>query len=116
MAVQVTDYTNNVNGVITLEWGSLGPGEAGDHVQSAHFSDKTVQVSGTLSGASVIIEGSNDGTNWYPCSDLQGDLINIVSPGLTLVAENPLYIRPNVSGGGGGFGIVVTIVASTVRT
>lgn len=73
-------------------------GEAAEHASS---SDRTVQVGGTFGGASIIIEGSNDGTNYIVLTDGQGNAISFTTDGIEAVIEATRYIRPRVSGGSG---------------
>jgi hypothetical protein len=63
---------------------------------------RTVQVNGTLgAGGTLIVEGSNDGTNWYQLSDLGGTAISFTAAGLKGIREEPLYVRPRVTAGDG---------------
>ena len=76
------------------------------------FADKTIQVKGTFNGATVNIQGSNDGgTTYWALHDLQGDEIAITTAGGTLIAENPALIRPFTSGGGGSQSLTVILVS-----
>ena len=67
--------------------------------EAPHFSDKTVQLIGTFGSATVVIQGSLDGTTWATLTDPQGDALSFTAAGLNLVAENVRYIRPSASGG-----------------
>lgn len=72
----------------------------GGPLDSATFSDKTVQVVGDFgSGGIVVLEGSNDGTNWETLSDAQGNALSFTSAGMEIVLENPFQIRPFVTDG-----------------
>lgn len=75
------------------------------------LADKTVQFVGTFGGATVALQGSNDGVNWESLTDPQGNAISKTSAALETVTENTLFIRPLVSGGGGTTDIDVYLVA-----
>jgi len=76
------------------------------------YPDKTIEIIGTWGGATAVIEGSNDGTNWNTLNDIEGEPLSFTEDsGFKLVLENPLYVRPSTSGGT-GTDLDVTIVAS----
>lgn len=70
-------------------------------------SDVSVEIIGTIGGATLLIEGSNvlspsvDG-DWVTLHDENGDLLSftIVDIGHAL-SENMLHIRPRLTGGSG---------------
>lgn len=80
-------------------WVGLAAGDEGAPVQFAQYSDKSVQVAGTFDGATLVLEGSNNGTDWAVLTDAQGNPLNITSAKIELVAEATWYVRPRVSGG-----------------
>lgn len=69
----------------------------GDGFSNPGAPDRTVQAFGTWDGATLIIEGSNDGTNWSQCYDAAGDLFSLTADGIKALRENPLFIRPRLS-------------------
>ena len=81
----------------TLVTGSLdgAPIEIPDHA------DMSVQVVGTFDTATLTMQGSNDGTNYLPLTDPQGNAIAMTVTGLEQILENTRYIRPLVSSVGG---------------
>ena len=74
--------------------------------------DKTIQLIGTFSSTTVLIEGSNDGTNWATLTDADGNLCSFTSADMVFVREAPQFMRPNASGGTGS--ITVILVALTM--
>jgi hypothetical protein len=69
-----------------------------------------VHVTGTFSvGGTVVLEGSNDGTNYSTLTDLTGTAISKTSAGVSVVAENPRFIRPHVTAGDGSTSLTVTV-------
>ena len=96
-------------------WETLAQGDDGGVLDanggSVAFADKTVQITGTFGGATIVIEGSNDGTNFGTLNDNTGASLSFTAAaGPVLIAENPLAIRPTVSGGDCTTDLDVTIV------
>lgn len=78
---------------------SLGSADDGSPCEMIMASDKSVQIEGTFGGAAVVIQGSNDGTNWRTLSDPSSAALTFTSPGLEAILEHTRYIRPVTSGG-----------------
>lgn len=99
-------------GVVQITWTPLAGGDDGAGVVTAHFSDRTVQATGD--GTSITIEGSNDGTNWFELNDTAGVPIDMdaTTDAVVLVRENPLMVRPVVTGGSS---TTVILIGSTER-
>lgn len=77
--------------------------------------DRSVQVTGTLgTGGTVRIEGSNDGTNYAPLTDPQGNALDIDTLKIETVTELTRYIRPRVTAGDGSTSLAVTLLARRV--
>ncbi len=64
--------------------------------------DRTFQVEGTFGvGGTLVIEGSNDGTNWEVLTNPQGSALSFTAAGLQQVIEVVMQMRPRVTGGDG---------------
>ena len=111
MATITHTVTNHLHNLKTLKWEGLATaGDVGSPAMAAHYSDKTVSVTGTFgSGGSISMEGSNDGTNWLPMTDPQGNALVFTSARLEMLQENPLYIRPKLDGGTGTIDLDIII-------
>lgn len=99
--------------VIRASW-ALATGDDGAPIQYPEFADKTVQVIGTFGGGTVLIEGSNDGTNWSTLTDPSGSSLSFSAAGLKQVLECTQYIRPRQSGGA-AVAVTVYLVARRNR-
>lgn len=86
---------------IVVAWAGLASGDTGAPVSFSQYTDKSVQVTGAFGGATVVLEGSNDGTNWAVLTDPQGNDLNITAAKIEMVSEATLSVRPRVSGGTG---------------
>lgn len=58
-----------------------------------------VQVIGTMGGATVAMQASNDGTNWWNLKDTSGTEIGLTAAGGADFSTAALYVRPSPSGG-----------------
>ena len=92
----------------TSTWGAMATGDNGAPV-STNGRNLSVQVLGTFGGATVTMQGSNDGTNWATLNDqaVPGNVCSFTSAGFKGVLQMPKYIRPVVSGGAGSGLIVI---------
>lgn len=92
-------------------WGDQTPmaqGDVGLKTIFGGFADRSIQVEGTFGGATVALEGSNDGVNFHALTDPQGNTIAIASPGIKQVTETTMFFRPHVVGGDGTTALVIS--------
>lgn len=89
------------------QW-DLAASEDGVAFECGQFGDKTVTVSGTFGAATVTIQGSNDGTNWFTCTDFLGVAATFTVGGIKTLGNSPRYIRPT---SGVGQSVTVIIIA-----
>jgi hypothetical protein len=61
----------------------------------------SVQVVGTFGGATLVLQVSNDGTNWVTARDMFGAAVSLTATGYAELTLSAAYIRPSVSGGSG---------------
>jgi hypothetical protein len=93
---------NKVNGAILLTWEALGDADNGAGYALPFAADITVQAVGTFGGATVSLQGSNDGTTWHNMTQKGGTTaLTFTSAGCHSVNENPAFIRPHTTGGSG---------------
>jgi len=116
MAVVAGRRINQTNKYVIIEWLAIPDGDTGAPALSGELQDKTVQVSGTFGvGGSVTLEGSMNGTTWFPLTDSQDNAITLTAAGAEAIVENPLHIRPNVTAGDGATAIDVRLGASVLK-
>ena len=84
------------NSAITITWPLLTADHTGAGAEIAEWSDRTIQFGGTWSGATAVVEGSNDGITWFELRDDAGDLIAITSNALVSILETTVFIRPRL--------------------
>lgn len=98
-----TDYN-----YLSVTWDGLESGDDGREVSIfGAYKNKTVQITGTMDGATPTLEGSMDGENW---ETLTSDGSTAISgEGLFAVYEHPEHIRPNVDGGASATSVTVIL-------
>lgn len=111
--INSTADRNSVNGAILLTWPALGNADDGAPYALPFAAITTFQASGTFGGATVKLQGSNDGTNWFDLTKAGGtSALSVTAAGGGSANENPAYIRPVSSGGTGtAVNVVVAIHA-----
>ena len=80
-------------------WTALATSDTGKPVVGVGLSDRSFQASGTFGGATVVLQGSNNGTDWVTLTDPAGAAVSFTSAGLKQVLQVTKYMRPSVSGG-----------------
>lgn len=85
-----------------VSWTGLLNGDDGAPIQLGAYSDRSVQFTGTFGvGGTIVLEGSNDGTNYVVLTDPQGNGISKTSASIEAVSEPSRYVRPRVTAGDG---------------
>lgn len=80
------------------------------------YPDRSVQFFGTFGvGGTIVLEGSNDGTNWETLTDPQGNAISKTAKALEQILEHTRFVRPRVSAGDGTTSLTCIIWASGLR-
>lgn len=103
-AVSIPAETNlSLRNIQLAAWLLVPNGNTGGPVYFDHYQDRSVQVFGTFAGATITIEGSNDGgTTWNTLTDPLGNALTFTAAGMKQITELPYQIRPSVAGGGVG--------------
>lgn len=97
--VMVTDP--GVNRVYVATWAAIGDADTCTAIPMSGASDRSVQFSGTFASATVLLNGSNDGTNYIVLTDPQGNAISKTSASIEQIMELTRFIKPSTSGGSG---------------
>ena len=113
--VQHSRSSTGSSAAFIATWPALAQGDTGDALPFSQYTDRSVQVVGTFGGATLRVEGSNDGTNWAVLTDPQGNDLLITSAKIEMITEATLYLRPNVSGGDGTTALAVILLCKEAR-
>lgn len=92
-------------------WPSMQNGDDGQPYSRVTWADRSVQIEGNfgLNGA-LQIQGSNDGSNYRPLNDPQGNALTVISAKVAQVTEASAQIRPQVTGGDITTSLTVTML------
>ncbi len=94
-----------------ISWSGLLNGDDGAPIEMPGSSDRSIQYQGTFgTGGTIILEGSNDGVNYHPLTDPQGNAISKTAAGIEAIMELTRYVRPRVSAGDGSTSLVATLL------
>lgn len=101
----------------SANWLLTSSDQEGEVLSQPGAADRTVHLFGEFDGATVVLEGSNDptGVSFSTMHDVAGSILSFTGAGIALVAENPLFIRPRSSGGGGSQSVHVNITTRGAR-
>jgi len=98
-----------------VTWTPLTSANAtGDAVEMPGSHIRSVQIDGTFDSATVVMQGSNDGTTWFTLTDPQGNAISKTAGALEQIQELTRYIRPSMSGGTGSQSISVRVLLKRI--
>ena len=61
----------------------------------------SVQVSGTIGGATIALQGSNDGVTYTTLKDVTGSPLSFAAAGYAEFSSAAAFIKPLISGGTG---------------
>jgi hypothetical protein len=100
------------NNVAIYTWTDLAADSSGQPVSGPGYTDRSFQVSGSFGGATVVIEGSNDGVNYFTLRDPFAVPLSFTAPDLREVTEMALWMRPRVIGGAGTAVDVISVMCN----
>lgn len=98
-------------GVIQTQWVAASTANAPNPllIKNNAATRAAISVTGTFGGATVALQGSNDGTNYYPLKDLANAAISFTAAGLVEFSTAALYVKPVITAGTGD-SLTITIV------
>src|SRR5258707_8137370 len=90
-------------GAFVTAWTPLAAaGDVGQPLQRTDLADRSVQVTGTFAGATIVLEVSNDGANYFTLSNPAGAALSFTAAGLMQVNQPSAWLRPRLTPGTGG--------------
>jgi len=98
-----TTDRNTSAGSIIVTWAAMANADTGTAFQVPSAANLTFQHSGTFGGATIVLQGSNDGTSWATLTQTGGSNVafSYTTAGIHCPVEMPVYVRPVTSGGTG---------------
>ena len=102
------------NGVYKVVWEAIGNADQGTPEQLSRFPLHSVQMSGTFGGATVVLQGSDDGVTYFTLKDVTGANVSATGNARFDMENVPEHIRPSSSGGTGtDVDVIVTSKSNT---
>lgn len=101
MSVIAATITSLPNKVTLAQWALVTENDTCSPVEYAASADRSVQIAGTFGASTVLIAGSNDGTNYVTLTDPQGNAVSKTTAAIETLEEVTRYIKPTMSGGTG---------------
>ena len=77
---------------------------------------KSIQATGTFGGATVVLEGSNDGVNFFTLTNKAGTALAITAAGLSDCDANCIFTRARLSVVGAGASVIVSALLRAPST
>ena len=107
-------------GAYRVTWSGLGVASSADSgaavIIPGRYDSVQIQVLGTFAGATITIEGSNDGgTTWATLNDSRGEgnAMTFTSADLRKLNEASLAIRPTITAGSASDLSVVAVIRAS---
>ena len=98
--VTLTDVSSKGDGsAMKAVWAAVTENDTFVAVSMPEYLRASVHISGTFGGGTVVLKGSNTGTNFFGLDDIEGTAISMTSEGLKQVQEGTQYFQPTHSGG-----------------
>jgi len=106
-------------GVMQSQWTAIPSASTGTPDQISRFPAHSIQIGGTFGGATVTVEGSDDGVTYFtltgenPAGGADVPVSATAANRFDLPNVVPQHIRPKVTGGDGTTAITVTIISKS---
>ena len=106
-------------GVLQSQWSAIPQSSTGTTDQLSRFPAHSIQISGTFGGATVTVEGSDDGVTYFTLTGENpaggADVAVSATAATRFDVPNvvPQHVRPKVTGGDGTTAITVTITSKS---
>ena len=110
----IITYPSGDDTLALVQWTGLLNTDTGAPVTFPKYPDRSVQIAGTFgTGGTVVIEGSNDGTNFATLNAASGGALTTSTAVIRQVLEQTVQMRPNVTAGDATTNITVSMVVKT---
>lgn len=101
-AVTFSDVSAKTDGsAILAVWAATTEADTFVAVKMPEYSSRSISIQGTFGGATVVVNGSIDGTNFTGLTNPAGSAISKTSAAVVGVFESVVYYQPSASGGTG---------------
>ena len=102
--------TVDYRGIVIVQWVGVGVGDTCEPVELGTYSDRSIQLSGTLGTASISLQGSLTGDAYETLLDHNGVPVSLDCNGVRQLSVLTRYAKPVVSDADGTTDITVTMM------
>lgn len=99
MATITPTITSLTNGIASITWAAQTDADTATAFDNFGFRRGAVQFDGTFGGATIVLQGSNDGSTFSTLDDVAGVAISATAAGIFDFNGHCRYIRPLVTAG-----------------
>lgn len=115
-AATLTDVSANGDGsAMQAVWASAATGDTCAAIKMPGFTARSISIQGTFDSATVVVNGSIDGTNYSGLTNMAGSALSKTSAFCGGVSDATLYYQPAFSGGGGSQALVISMLFTRAR-
>lgn len=95
---EIKAYEENTR---VVSWANIANGDTCTDVELPGFNIRSIQFAGTFGGATIVLQGSNDSTNYSTLTNGRGTAISKTAAAFEDVHQVSRLTRPSISGGAG---------------
>lgn len=101
MATRTPTFATVSAGCATIAWTPLTESDTctGALIPGSNGAVGAMMVTGTFGGATITLQGSNDGSNYYNITDPAGNTVNLSSAGIKEFSTGAVYVRAGTASG-----------------
>lgn len=112
----ISDVSPNGDGsAMQVVWAAATSADTFAAVKMPGFSARSVSIQGTFGSATVVVNGSIDGTNFSGLTNMAGTALSKTSAFCGGISDAVLYYQPAASGGGGSQSLVLSMLFTGPR-
>lgn len=97
--------------VAIYTWALTSANTDGLPIEWVQWADRCFTGTGTWGGATLTIQGSNDGSTWVTLNNAQGTAATATADKALQIVEVPRFVRPNLTTAGVGAAVTVILCA-----
>ena len=111
MAVIAPVLQRNADGIPHIHWTGMASGDTATAypIQGGLGQFAAASIGGTFGTATITLEVSQNGVNFYPLKDRNGTNISTTAAALFEFGTAAMYIRPVVTGAGATVSVIMTL-------
>lgn len=115
-ACTITDVSPNGDGsAMQAVWASATEADSFAAIKMPGFLARSISIQGTFGSATVVINGSIDGTNYSGLTNMAGSALSKTSAFCGGVGDAVLYYQPAASGGSSQILVVSMLFTKATR-